>query len=622
MNKILIVDDSTDDLNSIAHALIKEGYKIRCANSGTEALKIANLIVPDLILLDILMSDIDGYRVCKRLKSNPRIKDIPIIFISALDDILDKTKAFEIGGADYLTKPLIIKEVLIKVKNHLAISLAKAQKERFERALEEKVTERTLELKLINQNLIATNKKLEQKILERQHSTQQLIHDALYDRLTGLPNRTLLLERIDRAIEKQKRNPDRLFAILFIDLDRFKIINDSLGHLIGDKLLIAVAKLLSEDIRSVDTVARLGGDEFVVLLGDISSLKDATTVGDRLKAKFKKIFDIDDRSVFTSISVGIAISSVNYRSSSEILRDADTAMYRAKEKGKARYEVFDRQMHLQTLKTIELENDLRLALTNKEFSLCYQPIVALDNHSLLGFEALIRWQHPIQGSIPASEFIPLAENTGLILPIGDWVLAQTCRQLAGWQKEYALLPEVANLVISINVSSVQITEQNYVKKLDRILLETGINPSCLRLEITERMLQDPNVNTQKTLLQIKQRNIKLSIDDFGTGYSSLSYLHRLPIDNLKIDRSLTNKIHGDRESQEIVNTIIILADTLKIKAIAEGVETKEQLQKLRALGCKFAQGHLFAKPLNVEAAKQMLEKNLAVKQQSLGIQLN
>ena len=622
MNKILIVDDNTDDLSFLAHVLSKEGYKTRCASSGAKALKLANLIIPHLILLDIKMPEFDGYQVCERLKTNPRTKDIPIIFISASDDVLDRIKAFEVGGADYCTKPLIIKEVLVRVKNYLAISLAKAQKERFERALEEKVTERTLELKLINQNLIATNKKLEQKILERQHSTQQLIHDALYDRLTGLPNRTLLLERIDRAIEKQKRNPDRLFAVLFIDLDRFKIINDSLGHLIGDKLLIAVAKLLSEDIRSVDTVARLGGDEFVVLLGDINSLKDATTVGDRLQAKFKKIFDIDDRSVFTSISVGIAISSVNYRSSSEILRDADTAMYRAKEKGKARYEVFDRQMHLQTLKTIELENDLRLALTNKEFYLCYQPIVALDNHSLLGFEALIRWQHPIQGSIPASEFIPLAENTGLILPIGDWVLAQTCRQLAGWQKEYALLPEVANLVISINVSSVQITEQNYVKKLDRILLETGINPSCLRLEITERMLQDPNVNTQKTLLQIKQRNIKLSIDDFGTGYSSLSYLHRLPIDNLKIDRSLTNKIHGDRESQEIVNTIIILADTLKIKAIAEGVETKEQLQKLRALGCKFAQGHLFAKPLNVEAAKQMLEKNLAVKQQSLGIQLN
>ena len=609
MNEILIVDDSVDSLSILAHALSKKGYKIRCVENGSAALKIAASIVPDIILLGIKMPDLDGYQVCKRLKSNPQTKNIPIIFIDAKNKVLDKVKAFEVGGDDYFTRPLIIKEVLVKVENHLAINLARARKDWFERALEEKVIERTLELKLINQ-------KLEQKNLERQQKQNQLVQDALYDRLTGLPNRRLLLERIDRAIKKHKRNSDRLFAILFIDLDRFKIINDSLGHLIGDKLLIAVAKLLSEDIRSVDTVARLGGDEFVILLGDITSVKDATQVASRLQAKFKKIFDIDDRSVFTSISIGIAISSSNYKNSSEVLRDADTAMYRAKEKGKARYEVFDRQMHLQTLKTIELENDLRLALVNKEFSLSYQPIVGLDDYSLLGFEALIRWQHPTQGSISAIEFIPLAKKAGLIIAIGDWVLAQTCRQLAHWQKEYAAIPEVAGLIVSINVSSEQITEANYIKKLDRILLETGINPGCLRLEITEEMLIDPNVNTQKTLLQIKQRNIKLSIDDFGTGYSSLSYLHRLPIDNLKIDRSLTNKIDRDRESQKIVNTIITLAHTLNIKAIAEGVETKEQLEKLRALGCEFAQGYFFAKPLNVEKVKQMLEKNFSVKKQS------
>ena len=609
MNEILIVDDSVDSLSILAHALSKKGYKIRCVKNGSAALKIAASIVPDIILLGIKMPDLDGYQVCKRLKSNPQTKNIPIIFIDAKNKVLDKVKAFEVGGDDYFTRPLIIKEVLVKVENHLAINLARARKDWFERALEEKVIERTLELKLINQ-------KLEQKNLERQQKQNQLVQDALYDRLTGLPNRRLLLERIDRAIKKHKRNSDRLFAILFIDLDRFKIINDSLGHLIGDKLLIAVAKLLSEDIRSVDTVARLGGDEFVILLGDITSVKDATQVASRLQAKFKKIFDIDDRSVFTSISIGIAISSSNYKNSSEVLRDADTAMYRAKEKGKARYEVFDRQMHLQTLKTIELENDLRLALVNKEFSLSYQPIVGLDDYSLLGFEALIRWQHPTQGSISAIEFIPLAKKAGLIIAIGDWVLAQTCRQLAHWQKEYAAIPEVAGLIVSINVSSEQITEANYIKKLDRILLETGINPGCLRLEITEEMLIDPNVNTQKTLLQIKQRNIKLSIDDFGTGYSSLSYLHRLPIDNLKIDRSLTNKIDRDRESQKIVNTIITLAHTLNIKAIAEGVETKEQLEKLRALGCEFAQGYFFAKPLNVEKVKQMLEKNFSVKKQS------
>ena len=622
MNKILIVENSADNLTALARALNKEGYKTRCADNGITAIEIANLIVPDLILLDTDLADLDSYQVCKRLKNNSITKDIPVILIGALNDVLDRVQAFEAGGVDYIIKPFTIMEVLVKVKNHLAINLAKAKIEQFERVLQEKVIQRTLELEIVNQQLIALNQELEEKIFERQQTQKQLVHDALYDRLTGLPNRILLQERIDRAIERQKRNSNCLFAVLFIDLDRFKIINDSLGHLIGDKLLIAVAKLLLEDIRSVDTVARLGGDEFVILLGEINTLKDATQVGDRLLAKFQKIFDIDTHSVFTSISIGIAISSFNYKSSSEILQDADRAMYRAKEKGKARYEVFDRQMHLQTLKAIELESDLRLALANKEFSLCYQPIVALDDRSLLGFEALIRWQHPIQGKIFPRDFIPIAKNTGLIIAIGDWVLAQTCRQLAYWQKEYAAIPEIANLIVSINVAGQQITESNYVKKLDRILIETGINPSCLRLEVTERTLIDPNVNTQKTLLEIKRRNIKLSIDDFGTGYSSLSYLHRLPIDNLKIDRSLTNEIYGDRESQKIVSTIITLADTLKIKAIAEGVETKEQLQQLQNLGCKFAQGYFFSKPLDVTAVRLMLEKFAAKKQNCLRIQCN
>ena len=608
---ILIVDDSTDKLSIVIRALNKD-YQINRTSNGIEALKIADLVLPDLILLDTETSDIDGYRECEKLKSNSRTKDIPVILIGGENNVLaDKIRAFEVGAADYFTKPLVVKEVLVKVKNYQVISRAKAQQS--ERVLEERVEERTLKLKLANQNLIAINKKLERKIIERQRTQKQLIHGALYDRLTGLPNRTLLLERIDRAIEKHRRDPNYLFAVLFIDLDRFKIINDSLGHSIGDKLLIAIAKLLSEDIRSVDTVARLGGDEFVILLGDITSLKDATTVGDRLQAKFKKIFDIDGHSVFSTISIGIALNYCNYNSSSDILRDADRAMYRAKEKGKARYEVFDRQMYLQTLKTIELENDLRLALANKEFSLYYQPIIDLDDRSLFGFEALIRWQHPTQGSISALEFIPIAESTGLILPIGDWVLAQTCRQLAYWQKEYAHLPEVANLVVSINISDHQITESNYIKKLDRILIETGINPSCLRLEVGEKMLIDPNINTRKALLQIEQRNIKLSIDDFGTGYSSMSYLHRLPIDNLKIDPSFTNKIHCDRESEEIVQTIITLAHSLCIKAIAEGVETKEQFQKLQALGCEFAQGYFFAKPLNINKVGQLLEQHFSTK---------
>ena len=280
-------------------------------------------------------------------------------------------------------------------------------------------------------------------------------------------------------------------------------------------------------------------------------------------------------------------------------RDADIAMYRAKEKGKARYEIFDQAMYVQTLQTIELENNLRLALEHQEFSLEYQPIISLKNNSLAGFEALIRWQHPQQGLISPIDFIPLAEDTGLIVAIGDWVITQACQQLADWQQKYADFPGIADLKVSVNVASQQFQKKDFVNKLDQVLTQTSLNPNCLRLEITERVLIDSEINTQKTLSDIRKRKIKLSIDDFGTGYSSLSYLHRLPIDNLKIDRSFVNSINSSSDSLEIIKTIITLAHNLNMDAIAEGVETGEQLQKLRSMGCEFAQGYFLSRPLDV-----------------------
>ena len=419
------------------------------------------------------------------------------------------------------------------------------------------------------------------------------------------------MERIDFAIQHAKRNPDYRFALLFIDLDRFKIINDSLGHLVGDRLLIAIAKLLPEGLRDSDTVARLGGDEFVILLDDIHDITDATRVGDRLKYRLSLPFTLGEQTIFTGASIGIALSSTGYQNSSQILRDADIAMYRAKEKGKARYEVFDQDMDIQTLKTIEIERNLRLALKNQELTLYYQPIISLANNTLAGFEALIRWQQPEKGFISPGDFIPIAEDTGLIIPIGDWILTEACQQLAIWQKQYAAKTEVANLKISVNVACQQLQEPEFIAKLDRLLLKTGLNPSCLRLEITERVLVDSSKNTQNTISEIKKRKIKLSIDDFGTGYSSLSYLRRLPIDNLKIDRSFINGINSNPESFEIVKTIVTLAHTLRMDAIAEGVETIEQLKQLQALNCEYAQGYLFAKPLPAKAIESMLAKTTA-----------
>lgn len=609
MKNILIVDDIADNLRVLSNTLSEEGYKIRCAKNGTTALKVAAKIVPDLILLDIKMPDMDGYEVCQQLKAETRTKDIPVIFLSALDDVWDKVKAFNVGGVDYITKPFQVEEVLVRVENHLALQWAKTEIYQLNQILEQKVAERTSQLQTAYQKLVAANNQLQREIAERQQAEQQLIHDALYDSLTGLPNRTLLMERIDRAIEQTKRNPDHLFALLFIDLDRFKIINDSLGHLVGDRLLIAVARLLSEDLRSLDTVARLGGDEFVILLDDIDSLKDATKVGDRLQAQLKQPVILGSHTVTTSASIGITLSSAHYQNSSEVIRDADIAMYRAKEKGKARYEIFNREMYLQTLKIIELEHNLRLALQNKEFQLYYQPIISLQDNVLVGFEALLRWQNPQQGFISPVDFIPIAEETGLILAIGDWVLTEACQQLRQWQQQYAAIPRLANLKISVNVASQQITEPDYIAKVDRVLSKTGIDPDCLRLEITERVLIDSSDLTRKTLAEIKRKKIRLSIDDFGTGYSSLSYLHRLPIDNLKIDRSFVKNLDSDLESLEIIKTIITLAHTLGMDAIAEGVETTRQRDRLKALGCEFAQGYLFAKPLDARAAELMLASN-------------
>ncbi|PSB09157.1 GGDEF domain-containing response regulator [Pleurocapsa sp. CCALA 161] len=601
-HNILIVDDLADNLRVLSHTLSQEGYKIRCAKNGAIALQVAVKVIPDLILLDINMPGMDGYEVCQRLKDAVQTKDVPVIFLSALNDVLDKVKAFEVGGVDYITKPFKVEEVLIRVKNQLDFQSAKAQIHLLNQELEQRVQQRTLQLKIANQKLADANQKLQQEIAERCKVEQQLIHDALYDGLTELPNRTLLMERIERALQRVKRNPHHLFAILFIDLDRFKTINDSLGHLVGDRLLVAISKIIQQDLRLTDTVARLGGDEFVILLDDIHSLQDATHVGDRLQEQLKLPLNCGGYSLVSSASIGIALSSSKYENSSEILRDADIAMYRAKEKGKACYEVFDEAMYIQTLKAVELERDLRLALINQEFTVYYQPIIALKDNNLSGFEALIRWHHPQHGLISPAEFIPLAEDTGLIVEIGDWVLQEACRVLSAWQQEYASRPDIAALKVNVNVASQQFQKPDFIDKLDQILAQTGLNPTCLKLEITERVLINSEINTQLTLTEIKKREIKLSIDDFGTGYSSLSYLSRLPIDNLKIDRSFIKNISCDRESLEIIKTIITLARNLGMETIAEGVETLAQAEQLKSLNCEYAQGYLFAQPMTAEEA--------------------
>ncbi|CAN1211212.1 EAL domain-containing protein [Tumidithrix helvetica PCC 7403] len=721
---ILIVDDLPDNLRVLSTALAGQGFKIRCAKNGAIALMAVQTTSPDLILLDIKMPDLDGYEVCQRLKSTELTRDIPVIFLSALDDAFDQVKAFKVGGVDYITKPFHVEEVLIRVRHQLDLQAAKAEIQQLNQELEQRVEQRTAQLAKINEQLClevierqhieeslrVSEERLEnilssledvvwsvaadysqifylnsavekvygysiasflgnpnfrlqvihsedrdriedaaqamlttghlceeyrilrstgevrwvndrshviydadgkalringivRDITEQKLAQQQLIYDALHDALTGLPNRNLFMDRVEQTLKHSKRHSGYLFAILFIDLDRFKMINDSLGHATGDRFLQAIAKLLESCLRPSDTVARFGGDEFTILIDDIQDPSEAIVIAERILNKFLTPVDLGDQTIFTSASIGIVISTKDYSSGADLVRDADIAMYCAKSLGRGRYILFDSEMYEQNLKLMQIDSDLRYAIERQEFELHYQPFVALETNKLVGFEALIRWRHPERGLVSPAEFIPVAEDSGLIVAIGDWVMHEACQQLRKWQ---TLFPETTTLKMSINLASHQVRENNLIEKLDRVLAETGIAGSALCLEITESTLMDRSELAIDKLRQLRTRNIQLSIDDFGQGYSSLGYLRRFPINTLKIDRAFIDRMAADAENLEIVRTIVVLAKTLSMSVVAEGVENQQQVMMLKQLDCKFAQGYFFSRPLPVSALEQAI----------------
>jgi diguanylate cyclase (GGDEF)-like protein/PAS domain S-box-containing protein len=436
-------------------------------------------------------------------------------------------------------------------------------------------------------------------VTERIQVQEQLKHDALHDALTGLPNRALLIERLELAINRAQRLEKYDFALLFLDLDRFKVINDSLGHLVGDQLLIAIAQKLQTIIRSIDLIARLGGDEFVILLEEIQEIQEVVRVTERIFAVLQTPLTIAGREVYTTASIGIVLGK-NYVQAADLLRDADIAMYRAKNNGKSQYEIFDAEMHIQALNRLHLENDLRRAIAHQEFVLHYQPILALDTRNLVGFEALIRWQHPTDGLKSPAYFIAVAEEIGLITDIDYWALRTACEQLAGWQRQF---PHFSALKISVNLSVQDLRRSDLLEQVDRVLAQTQLQGHSLALEITESMLIEDVEVTIERLTQLKARGIQISVDDFGTGYSSLNYLHRLPIDNLKVDRSFVNQIQSGSQNHQIVEIIVALSNHLGLDTIAEGIETSHQLEQLQRLGYQFGQGYLFSKPLNQAAAE-------------------
>ncbi|HKQ51138.1 MAG TPA: EAL domain-containing protein [Pyrinomonadaceae bacterium] len=440
---------------------------------------------------------------------------------------------------------------------------------------------------------------------ELQESREHFRNAALHDALTGLPNRTLLMNHLKLAVEHAKRRPEYLFAALFLDLDRFKVINDSLGHLAGDQLLVELARRLEDCVRTTDIVARLGGDEFAILLSDLEDSADAVRVSERIQEELRRPFRLGGQEVYTSASIGITLSATGYRDPEAILRDADTVMYRAKANGKARHELFDAQMHARAVALLQMETDLRRAVERREFQVHYQPIVSLRSGRVAGLEALVRWQHPERGCVPPADFIPVAEETGLILEIGRQVLRDACAQMRRWQLEGVVAP---SLTLSVNLGGKQFNRPDLAERIDQALYETGLDPRCLKLEITESVIMGNAEAACVTLAGLRGLGMGISIDDFGTGYSSLSYLHRFPVNTLKVDRSFIGRMGSPDENSEIVRTIITLGSNLGMEVVAEGVETELQDAQLKSLGCHYAQGFLYSAPLDAQAASAWLRR--------------
>jgi diguanylate cyclase (GGDEF)-like protein len=562
---LLLLEDDTRDAELIIEHLRADGYELDWHRVDTEADYLAGLArQPDLVLADYSQPLFDAGRALKILKA--RRLDIPFIIVSGCIGEDVAVRCIREGADDYL-----LKDRLARLGQAVAQALDR--------------------------------KRLRE---EKRQAEERLFHEAHHDALTGLPNRALFLDRLERVLQRYKRDQTSLFALLLVDLDGFKVINDSLGHKAGDQVLIDVSRCLAEHVRSSDTVARLAGDEFAVLLDNVKAVTNGPHVAQRIQQAFTKPFTVDGRDIFITLSIGITASTGGYDRADDLLRDAAIAMDRAKEAGKSRFTLFDPVMHEQAMRRLKLEAELRHAVDREQFRLFYHPIVSLTTGRIAGFEALLRWLHPQQGLMAPDLYLPVAEEIGLVIPIGEWVLREACRQTRTWQQAF---PHQVTLSVAVNLSAKQFAHRDLTKTVTSTLTDTELEPSSLKIEITETVMMDNADQATATLLDLKSSGVQTCVDDFGTGYSSLSYLQRFPVDYLKIDRSFINRTESDQKSLEIVRTIIQLAHQLGRMVIAEGVETAAQLARLRSLGCEYGQGYYFAKPLGGPDAASILKQN-------------
>jgi len=607
------ISSDSEEIDKLENKLFNKKYKtnrainfdLELCKQGDEAFGCVEKAIKDNRPFSVIFMDVrmppgpDGIWAAEKIRSID--SNANIVLITGYSDVDPVDVSSRIPPVDkllYLQKPFHSQEL-----RQCAVALSSkwfVEKElhNIHQELENRVEERTAEL-------VDAYNQLKQETNKREKVEKELSYDAFHDRLTGLSNKELFMNRLGHLIEQKKRNSDCLFAVLILDLDHFKVINDSLGHAIGDKLLISIAEKFHNLLRSGDTIARWGGDEFVIILDKMKKETDATLVADRIQSEIKKPIKLNDHEVFTTATIGIALCSDEYQKPEEIIRDADTALNRAKALGRSRYEMFDMTMHLSAVTRLKIENDLRRAIEEKSFDVYYQPIINLKTREIIGFEALVRWIHPEKGLIPPNDFIPVAEETGFIVKIDQLVLNKACMQMNKWQKKFQ---NKIPLTVSVNLSTRQFSQPDLIEQVSKIVKATKINPKNLRLEITESVIMENIESAAAKLSQLKDINIKLYMDDFGTGYSSLSYLHRFPFDALKIDRSFVNRLGEDNESAEIIRTIMTLANSLGLDVIVEGIETDEQLEHLKLIGCKFGQGFLFSKPVNSEEATNLLNE--------------